>query len=338
MAKALRQAAATSTPPLALPLSALEPLRGKVAILVPTYNNGSTLAETLQSLMDQGEVLDLFRCVVVADDGSRDECAEIARRTWKSKTPIDIRVAPKNRGEATNVTEGALGMPPEVEWFFLIHSDNVAKEGWLQTVMSHILTAGSRVASVSTSWDVWIPNVRTDAGEDKPQGPIVRVEGRRETVRDTLFQGCWWHHSTAAIRVSALRSVGGYRTGLRQMTDWDLLIRLMTAGWEIHYVPRSLIKYREHEGGVSFGNFLRHRDIWEGLVIGARHQWALTFRELVRFHAVRSFTLFRRMASSLLRGEWRRLYYAALLEAQVPFFFAKCVWERLLGRARPPKP
>ncbi len=309
-------------------------MRGRVALLVPTYNSAPTIAETLESLMAQGEILDLFKCLVIADDGSKDDTIAIVKRTWKSKLPLEIKVAPQNRGEATNVTDAALNLPAGVEWFFLMHSDNLAKEGWLLNILSELSQVGEKVCSVSSSWDVWIPNVSLVPGENKPEAPANRILGNRATVRDTLFQGCWWHHSTAAIRINALRNVGGYRKGFRQNTDWDLLIRLMTAGWEINYLPQSLMKYREFEGGVSHGNMLRHRDVWESLQIVQHHQWALTTMEIVKYHGVRIATLLRRMGSSLVKGQMKRFGLALGLLAKIPFYLAKCLAKRARGLDR----
>jgi glycosyltransferase involved in cell wall biosynthesis len=66
----------------------------KVVVVMPAYNAAETLKQTYDEVMAQG-VVDL---VVVVDDGSRDETAEIAR-TLPSTL---VHVHPRNRGYGGN--------------------------------------------------------------------------------------------------------------------------------------------------------------------------------------------------------------------------------------------
>src|SRR5262249_30010204 len=150
-----------------------------------------------------------------------------------------------------DVSEAVFSLSERIEWFMLMHSDNIAYPDWLETILGEVAAANERVASVCSSYDSWVPGIRLSPGENLPGISVEIIHGNLASVRGTLFQGCWWHHSTAAIRVKALREVGGYLPEFRHHLDWDLLLRFLSAGWDILYVKKSLIKYREHEHSLS---------------------------------------------------------------------------------------
>lgn len=53
------------------------------------------------------------------------------------------------------------------------------------------------------------------------------------------------------MRREAIEGIGGFDTGLKSSEDLDAWIRLMSAGWELAYVPRPLARYRRREGQMS---------------------------------------------------------------------------------------
>jgi glycosyltransferase involved in cell wall biosynthesis len=308
-------------------------LKGKVALLIPTYNSELTISETLESIQVQGKELNLLNCVLIADGGSSDRTLEIAKHMWSCSVPIRFRVTRPGRGEAQDVSDAAFSLPDEVEWFMLMHSDNVAHPNWLETILGVVATANERVASVCSSYDSWVPGLRLSPGENQPGISIETIYGNLDSVRGTLFQGCWWHHTTAAVRLKALREMGGYLPEFRHHLDWDLLLRFLSAGWDILYVRKSLIKYREHEGSLSNSNMLKHIDVREQLRIVRKYQFALSLGDLTKFHLTRGVVLVRRSLSSIYRLQGRRLLFAIKLLVYLPINCTLCITDRLFGRA-----
>jgi glycosyltransferase involved in cell wall biosynthesis len=314
-------------------LLGLLPLKGKVALIVPTFNSAPTIAETLESILAQGSALELLHGVLIADGGSDDRTREIAKQIWRSPVPLEVRIMGTRRGEARDVTDAAFSLPPNVEWFFLMHSDNVAKSNWLATILGELISVEEDVASVCSSYDAWAPGVKLELGEEVPGAPMELIAGDRAAMRGTLLRGCWWHHSTSAIRLAALREVGGYLPQFRQYLDWELLLRLLEAGWSIGYVRRSLMKYREHAGSLSTGNIQRHLDIWESLAVVRKFQHALSVRDLVQFHGIRARHLATRIVTSCMRGQMDRLLHALHAATYLPVSVAACLKDRSLGLA-----
>src|SRR5262249_50562155 len=100
--------------------------QGGVSLLIPTYNSERTIAETLDSIQAQRNGLSLLDCVLIADGGSSDRTLKIARETWRSPVPIKFRITAPGRGEAQDVSEAVFSLSERIEWFMLMHSDNIA--------------------------------------------------------------------------------------------------------------------------------------------------------------------------------------------------------------------
>ncbi len=239
----------------------------KFAITIPCYKSESTITDTLRGIMGQGEgVLRRVACVVIADDVSPDNTVDVVRDVWAlAWPPLKFESRRKNVGEMINVNTAVTSLPNDVEWFLHMHGDNIPKPGWLQIITDRCLAADPKVGIVCASYDVFDDNGFTETGEERPGAAPVLVKGGVESVRGTIRRGCWWHNSCGAIRVSAFRETGGLPPGMRQKGDWDFLLRLLAAGWDIEYLPRTLMRYRLHKASASAFAFQTHLDIEESL-------------------------------------------------------------------------
>jgi glycosyltransferase involved in cell wall biosynthesis len=281
-----------------------------ILILVPAYRCESTVAETLVSIQQQGAALEHIREVVIAEDGSRDRTAEVARSVWQSPIPLNILARHYNCGEYASVNSAVDQFPPDIEWFLIMHADNVAKPGWLDTFLERIASASQEVGLIGSSYDNFDESGRTIPGENEPKDKIVIVPGTPKAVADTLKMGCWWHISSCAIRVSAYRKVGGLPKIMQLKGDWDFMLRILTGGWTIQHVPQSLMRYRMNPIGSSSLSFKRHMDIWETMTVMGRFAWALSAAEIVRLHAQAAWAICRRIVGCLIRLDLDRLLWA----------------------------
>jgi GT2 family glycosyltransferase len=287
----------------------------KFAITIPCYKSESTIAETLAGIMEQEEaVLQRVVCVVIADDVSPDGTLDVVRRVWKREwPPLKFETRRKNLGEMLNVNMTVAGLPDTVEWFLHMHGDNIPKPGWLRVITDHCLAAGPNVAIVCASYDEFDETGREKMGEERPGAPPEMVSGNLESVRSTIRRGCWWHNSCGAIRVAAFRETGGLPPGMRQKGDWDFLLRILSAGWDIMYLPRTLMRYRQHAQSASGFAFTIHLDIEESLQVVLKYAASLRAGDILYIHVRYAFRLARRFGASLYRREFKRAGKAALM-------------------------
>jgi glycosyltransferase involved in cell wall biosynthesis len=296
----------------------------RVAIVVPSYQCEATIAETLQSIENQGDALYRVQEVIVADDASTDQTREVARRCWQADVPLRVLKPPYNRGEYVNVNETVAGLAENIEWILIMHGDNVAKHEWLVNLLERVDRASATVASISSSWDGWRVDGTICPGEDNLSRGIEEIKGTPDAVRGTLRRGCWWHISSCAIRVAAFKGVGGLPKGLRLKGDWDFLLRVLAAGWSIEYIPRTLMRYRENPSGSSSRTFRLHQDIVETLQVIRWHSDVLSVHRVAALHMHQTWILTRRCVGSVVRWDGRRLIAAVPVGLAILISFAKC--------------
>jgi glycosyltransferase involved in cell wall biosynthesis len=103
-------------------------MKPKISVVVPAYNAGRTIADTLMSVKAQG-MRDME--VLVVDDRSKDNTAEISKRYADR-----VIVNKKNRGPAFTRNVGIRQSKADIIAF--IDSDCVAEEGWLRSLYGEI--------------------------------------------------------------------------------------------------------------------------------------------------------------------------------------------------------
>jgi GT2 family glycosyltransferase len=216
-----------------------------------------------------------------------------------------------------------------------MHADNIAKPGWLKTLLGRLREAGPSVGSICTSWDDFDSSgvVRMGENEIPPMPKLILAD--RESVAGTIEKGCWWHISSCATRVRAYRDIGGLPPGFRLKGDWDFLLRMLGSGWDVEYIPASLMLYRMNPAGSSSVSFRRHRDIVETVEIARRHWQVLDPGQVFKFHVRQLRTLARRIGGGLLKGQWNRAFGGLAVCLYVIRSWWRFRFEpRLIGRAQ----
>ena len=277
-----------------------------VCILIPAYNAGATIAETLQSIQEQNGGLDRVEAVYLADDASLDRTIDVAKDTWNSSVRLEILRNRKNQGERRTVNSAVQQFPPGVRWFFILHADDIAKPNWLATMLRVQDAASSEIASITASYDVLNSDGGLSRGDNRGEDQVVLVEGRDESITSTLLRGCWWKVSSCSIRVSTFLQLDGFAPDLPQLGDLDFVIRLMQNGASILYIPLCLSIYRQTDQSVSSASFRVHRDVREWLKVLGCYAGYLTPEQWRTCHLFLAKTLVRRTAGALLRFRWPR--------------------------------
>jgi GT2 family glycosyltransferase len=307
-------------------------MNSHIVILVPAYRCRATIAETLNSIQEQGPALQRIREVIIADDGSRDGSAEFARSLWHAETPLRILEREYNCGEYASVNNAVEQFPVDAEWFLIMHADNIAKPAWLETLLNRLDEVPDNVASVCASYDTFDESGKFAAGEDRKDAGIETIEGTIQSVAGTLKRGCWWHISSCAIRVSAFRKVAGLPKIMQLKGDWDFLLRILADGWSIEYIPATLMLYRDNPAGSSSLTFRRHMDISETMLVIGRFRWALSSSAILTLHARYAGYVARRLVRALTKLDVIRILWAFPAMALI---FASC-WTCMLDPAQPP--
>jgi glycosyltransferase involved in cell wall biosynthesis len=199
------------------------------SVVIPAYNAGATLRETLDSVWSQ-----TIRPaeIIVVDDGSTDDTAEIARGF---SAPIRL-MSQENAGPGSATTKGFAAVRSAV--VATLDSDDLWLPEKMEAQLAH-LRAYPATAGVFTHWRVF-----RDGGAVSGNAPSLPG----------------WSRTTLAIRTDAATRIGAVidAAGKRgEMIDW--IGRGREAGLIFEMLPETLALRRIRPGSLSYGRDSRDR-------------------------------------------------------------------------------
>ncbi len=270
----------------------------RISIIIPSYNQGRFIEETLRSVLDQDyPALELL----VMDGGSTDESVEIIRR-YESR--IAFWASEPDRGQSHAINKGLAKITGDV-WAYL-NSDDLLRPGSLARV-------GELFSDPATDWVGAVSSIFNDTGDIGEVRPC-----EPPAVKDALTP---WNRSVEHVfpcsNVNFMRRVvheriGGFDESFHYSMDMEYYTRAMLAGYMLRLVPDVLGRWRWHAESKTVREGQAYRFLGEELRIARKYADRLSdaecdamWREIAeqsRWFAVRR-TLNERPSES----RWRKL-------------------------------
>jgi glycosyltransferase involved in cell wall biosynthesis len=215
-----------------------EPL---VSVVIPAWNSERTLAETLQSVVAQTfSRLD----IVVVDDGSTDDTANIVNRFRQSDPRIRLAQQPRSgvasaRNKGISLSRGSYVAP--------IDADDVWAPQKIEKQLEAFFKAPPSVGLVYT----WTREI-DETG--KPLGSMT-PEDEGDVFLRLMLVNMVGHGSGPLIRRECFEQVGAYNTnffpnGAQGCEDWDLYLRIARK-FDFALVREVLVDYRVSGNSMS---------------------------------------------------------------------------------------
>lgn len=237
-------------------------------MVVPAYNSARTIGAALKGAFGQTRPP---AEVIVVDDGSRDETAEIVRREF----PEVVLLQQANSGPSAarnRAAETARG-----DWLAFLDADDV----WLPDkldVQLQALAAHGDCAMCSAEW------VRdAHRAPPPPADPPLRRIRFEDILRLNRFQT-----STVLVRREIWQAVGGFRPEIDGTEDWDFWMRAARRTDDLH-IAWPLVVYRD-EGESYSKNSRRVYDAMHRMLASPGTAALLpegAYRRLLAWHDVR---------------------------------------------------
>lgn len=221
--------------PLAGLQTATDPSPSGVCVLMSTYasEKADNLKISLESLY--GQTIAPERIVLVVDgeiDGDQESVlADFSMNTSGPKLTL-VRL-PQNGGLAAAMNAGLSYC--DCPYVMRMDSDDVC----LPDRLEH------QVRYMHENPDIDLVSCWSEEfGEGLPKSQFKVSPTQHEALRQAL---CWRNviaHSGILVRTETLRRIGGYRADFGLLEDYDLYVRLMTAGARFHVIPKVMLRVR----------------------------------------------------------------------------------------------
>lgn len=217
-----------------------------VSVLVKAYNHAPYVRHTIESVLSQS--FQDFE-IVVADDGSNDGTLDILRSFTDPR--INLEAHPRNLG-----ISGAMNAciaRARGRYLAILNTDDWALPDRLHRQVSFL----DENPNISLVFGLPRP-----VGEnDEPVAPYNDFHlpltfpdfSSRTWLRQFFFGGNCLCAPTAMIRREAYAEVGPYDRRFTNLQDFDMWIRMLIAGHNIHLLPDELTAYRIRAGNANMG-------------------------------------------------------------------------------------
>ncbi len=198
----------------------------KVSVIIPAYNRGHFIAETIDSALAQ--TYQDYEIIVV-DDGSTDNTKEAVEH-YGNKVRYFYQ---ENRGQAA--AQNFAARQAKGEYLALLDADDV----WFPEKLE------KQVPVLDQNPDLGFVCTETFAYENgKKLYHWKKPEGKTESFQ-SIFEGNFIINATVLIRKDCFLTVGGFDEKLRTTQDLDLWLRL-SRKYKFRYLNIPLVKYRLH--------------------------------------------------------------------------------------------
>jgi len=215
-----------------------------ISVVVPAYNAGAWIAETLRSVLGQSREPDE---VVVVENGSTDgtlaELKRFARRVRVVRMERRGAPAAYNRGflEAAGdyvamCPADDIWRPRKLEW----QVESIEQNPAIDVAFGHARHFGL-----------------DDSEYKRPRGVGLLDAGE---LRKAMYAECLIPAPTALIRRSLYERLGPFREDL-PAEDYEFWMRALRARATFFYDPRLLVDYRRHGNNISSALLRMRRDL-----------------------------------------------------------------------------
>ena len=210
--------------------SSTEPMNGRVSIVIPCFNHGRMLRETLESV-ERSRNANLAEVIIVNDGSTDEETCNYLDELAESNYRV---IHQPNRGLAAARNAGI--RTAQAEFILPLDSDNLIREPYLKRGVE-VLIERTEIGVVYADAEFF--------GEKTGRRHFPDFDLRRIVI-ENYIDAC------ALFRRSAWESVNGYDEEMRTgWEDWDFWMRLALRGWGFMHLDPIAFDYRVRRGQMG---------------------------------------------------------------------------------------
>ena len=217
-----------------------------VSIIIPSYNSGRFLRRSLESALAQ-----TYKNIeiIVIDDGSTDDTAEIAQRFGNRVRyhHQENKGLSRARNTALNLAQGS--------YIQFLDADDTIDSRKVE-IQYHFLNEHPDVDVVYSDYEV----VDSNGSEIPGEAQRLTLGGFSESydLFDAFLRAGVFVPHCPLSRTNAIRDQGGFDDNSRCFEDWDLWLRMLLGGSRFQYLPGTTAKYYKHGSAMTDNGELLH--------------------------------------------------------------------------------
>jgi glycosyltransferase involved in cell wall biosynthesis len=231
-----------------------------ISVVIPCYNDGVYLPETISRL--QKQTYTHFEIIIV-NDGSTDEAT---LNTLEDLAQQGIKVLHKENGRMSSARNYGV-MHAKGSLIAALDADDYFHPSFFEKALQ-VLNGEKTIAVVSSYMQLF--------------GEIRKVsKPRGGDEYNFLFSNqC---PACAMVRKSCWDAVEGYdESMIHGYEDWEFYIRITQQGWKVHIIPEKLFFYRQTKKSTHSSDTLPNREKIISYIVDKHKDWyAEKLKELI---------------------------------------------------------
>ena len=207
----------------------------KISIITITYNSAKTLPRALESVRSQ-TYGDIEHIIIdgASTDGTKELIINYQLSIINSQSPKVRWISEPDNGIYNALNKGIAMATGDVIGF--LHSDDV-------------LYSPDSIGQIAAAFESSGADVVYGDLEYRHGDKVVRRWRSNAFRRGDLKYGWMPPHPTVYVRREVYRQVGPYDEWFRISADYDMILRIFTAGYKTRYIPQVLVAMET--GGAS---------------------------------------------------------------------------------------
>ena len=207
----------------------------KISIITITYNSAATLPRALESVRSQ-TYGDIEHIIIdgASTDGTKELIINYQLSILNSQSPKVRWISEPDGGIYNALNKGIAMATGDVIGF--LHSDDV-------------LYSPDSIGQIAAAFESSGADVVYGDLEYRHGDKVVRRWRSNAFRRGDLKYGWMPPHPTVYVRREVYRQVGPYDEWFRISADYDMILRIFTAGYKTRYIPQVLVAMET--GGAS---------------------------------------------------------------------------------------
>lgn len=208
-----------------------------VSVVLPTHNRAATLAESVQSILDQS-----FRNfeLIVVDDGSEDDTLGVLSKI----DDLRLKVIALDENKGANTARNTGIKAASGTFIAFQDSDDIWHTDKLEKQIEACTVSGALICFSA------FERIRSGRVQMVPK-PSYSVPPGRHNLSTQLLFGSFISNQTLLIHRSCLH-MAKFDEALGRLQDWDLCLRLARI-YDIFYLDQAMVSVREGENQISAG-------------------------------------------------------------------------------------